>query len=766
MIKLYHISDTHLSFDNTYTIKKPMDQRSWSKHSQNYVGYLEAIQDMGKNEITNQDFVVITGDIVHDMKQKDIIYNLNWLRQCINGTIIIIKGNHDYNMDLAYLRTVFTGNRLYMVGEGETISIGPYTFGCWSDHKAQDKGGNEQDYIDFSHRLKEQADRDKRTPVLLSHYPVNEPTAKKIGEIGIKAFLSGHIHCTGGSTEEERDENGNNWTWYDIRVKFSNDNTINGCYFSTGTTDVNRVLLKGKMFKHIECLDSDIMTSKAHNSLRSRAANAFGVSAKMVSPFSRKDTFNNNNIITGFICRKKGPMQGSLYITHVNGVYFEPQLIFGTPKLEYPYLDQSTRDYKDFSGCDIAILSEKLNGMNVLFYKYFDAYGNMYLTAKSKGTPFLTNTEFGNFLDLTKEVLQFEGNSLLEDLHPHLMHLLQEDIQSISFELFGKKEPHLVNYDVDINLVPLFVTYYDGRIRPDSTAFIDQIDLAKNSIEEVCKAQQQLDFDTNEAYRLKNGLTIKYEYDHFETEGKVLYAMDKDGFLIDRTMYKIKPKDIEEVHWQTFDRDMQQRVVEAVKKIKLNEENICESSLKQELDMGEKEWNKWGRQVMRLLEIKENGEVHNKVMILCGLPGSGKSTFAKELESKGWVRVNQDELGSRKTCKKVMSEALKDGFNVVVDRCNFDINQRKAWIDLAAKHGITNVSCLWLDIDKETCCERVSKRENHPTIKPDSDGEKIIDQFSRIFVGPELSEGFVNVTVLKDNNDLEKLMKEMENETV
>ena len=45
----------------------------------------------------------------------------------------------------------------------------------------------------------------------------------------------------------------------------------------------------------------------------------------------------------------------------------------------------------------------------------------------------------------------------------------------------------------------------------------------------------------------------RYEHDHFITEGCVLYLLDSNGRLINRTMYKIKPEDVEEVHWAQFD---------------------------------------------------------------------------------------------------------------------------------------------------------------------------------------------------------------------
>ena len=86
------------------------------------------------------------------------------------------------------------------------------------------------------------------------------------------------------------------------------------------------------------------------------------------------------------------------------------------------------------------------------------------------------------------------------------------------------------------------------------------------------------------------------------------------------------------------------------------------------------------------------------ILILQGLPGSGKSTFAHALVSasqsedwsafsftsevtgnpiprhRKWVRASQDDAPNRKRqeCEEVVRQALADGHNVVVDRVNFD----------------------------------------------------------------------------------------------
>lgn len=757
MIKVWHISDVHLSFNNRYEIKKPMDQRSWSVGSPNYVGYLEKIAEFGKNNISNSDFVVVTGDLTHDRKQKDAVYCMNWLRANINGTIIVIRGNHDLAINFAKLRMEFNGPRFYFLDEGEIISIGPYTFGCFSDHVDKDETVDEQRYLHMGMEIVKQSHAKKTVPVMLSHYPVRTHIAEKLGSIGLKAYLSGHIHCTKGNMP-----GGNDWSWYDKNAKPTDDKTIGTCFFSTGTTDV--LLQKhGQIFKQIECLDQDIVSKKQTNTLTQHAAQAFKCNPKFVSKFEREDPLNKGNIVCGFVCRKKGPMQGSLFITHVHGVRCESQLVYGTPKLEYPYENTNSKKFMQLDA-DQVYIAEKWNGMNVAFYKYFDAHGNIYITAKSKGTPFLADGDFGNFLTLTREALNFNGEYMTEDLHPDLMLLLDEDIQSISFELCGRKEPHLVKYNFDLALKPLFVTFNDGNIKPYQDPASGAM-ISNQNIEQSCKKLQAADLQTNQQYRAQNGLPHRYEYEHFAVEGKVLYLLDSEGYLKDRTMYKIKPSDIEEVHWQSFDKTMQGRVREAVKKIETAEEKVTEATLQQELDMGPKEWSRFGRSVMQYYDIlqKQDEEDNREVIVLVGLPCSGKSTVAEKLVAKGYSRICQDELGSRNKCKGAMVEAVKKGNKVIIDRVNFDRQQRASWIDLAHKLGVMNVRCVWLNVDKDTCKSRLKGRTNHPTIKDEQTGVHVIDKFDKLFEEPKLDEGFANIEVY-DNIDVDDIVKKVTDE--
>lgn len=337
--------------------------------------------------------------------------------------------------------------------------------------------------------------------------------------------------------------------------------------------------------------------------MKKQAAKEFRCAMKFVQEFERQDPFNHDSVVKGYICRKKGSMGGSLFITHVNNIRVDPpQLIYGTPKLSYPYKQTSGREFIDLVGYQY-YLSEKWNGMNVLFFFYKDHTGKQRLSAKSKGAPFLSDGEFGKFLSLTKKAFGRTQTQVSV-----LKALGKRGVVSVSCELCGQEEPHLVSYSFDIDLKPLFMIYDDGRIRP----VIDDLTQVRrggcNEVQEACRQSQRRDRDTNVQFRKSRGLIRRYEFDHFATEGKVLYLMDSDGFVINRTIYKVKPVDVEKCHWAVFDAMMEGRVKEALTKIRLNEEPITESSLREELDMGPKEWSKFRRGVLKFcaenLQIK------------------------------------------------------------------------------------------------------------------------------------------------------------------
>ncbi|KAF1820324.1 PNK3P-domain-containing protein [Dissoconium aciculare CBS 342.82] len=83
-----------------------------------------------------------------------------------------------------------------------------------------------------------------------------------------------------------------------------------------------------------------------------------------------------------------------------------------------------------------------------------------------------------------------------------------------------------------------------------------------------------------------------------------------------------------------------------------------------------------------------------EIILFCGSPGSGKSTFYQtHLAPLGYTRVNQDLLKTRDRCIRACRDALghpdpAQRRSVVVDNTNADVATRAVWIDLARTHKI------------------------------------------------------------------------------
>ncbi|GLI59676.1 hypothetical protein VaNZ11_001616 [Volvox africanus] len=131
------------------------------------------------------------------------------------------------------------------------------------------------------------------------------------------------------------------------------------------------------------------------------------------------------------------------------------------------------------------------------------------------------------------------------------------------------------------------------------------------------------------------------------------------------------------------------------------------------------------------------------VLVLVGIPGAGKSTLCKRLASSGWRHINQDELGSRRSCEESMRMALRAGQHIVIDRCNHTEAQRSHWIKLSKECGIGGISlvALQLLLPLEICKARARNRVDHPTLGMHNCDE-VIDRFYSEFTEATTTEGF------------------------
>ncbi|KAH7330622.1 hypothetical protein B0J17DRAFT_678834 [Rhizoctonia solani] len=146
------------------------------------------------------------------------------------------------------------------------------------------------------------------------------------------------------------------------------------------------------------------------------------------------------------------------------------------------------------------------------------------------------------------------------------------------------------------------------------------------------------------------------------------------------------------------------------------------------------------------------------LLILCGLPGSGKSWFSQAIVRRGsflekdmgflrslthaWRIVSQDEAGSRSTCEADIGRAGQRGSRVILDRCNPTSEERRLWIKLAswAQHPVL----VWFDYEPQLCIDRAQDRESHPTLPPGPRVRTAVNSMRRNFQPPSdwKSEGF------------------------
>lgn len=166
---------------------------------------------------------------------------------------------------------------------------------------------------------------------------------------------------------------------------------------------------------------------------------------------------------------------------------------------------------------------------------------------------------------------------------------------------------------------------------------------------------------------------------------------------------------------------------------------------------------------------------------MMGLPGSGKSTFAKKLRnahlcsadevrrewfgdeslqyteaflvSRGIDTAGMSDLEKRQCAhafvwgevKRRAMDALKRGENIVIDGVNSSRRDRMSWIETASACAV--IHGIWLNTPAEVCIERDRRRTRHVS-------EEIIRRFAKNFQEPSLEEGFDILEIYNQNGEL------------
>ncbi|KAF8948781.1 hypothetical protein BGZ47_002754 [Haplosporangium gracile] len=168
-----------------------------------------------------------------------------------------------------------------------------------------------------------------------------------------------------------------------------------------------------------------------------------------------------------------------------------------------------------------------------------------------------------------------------------------------------------------------------------------------------------------------------------------------------------------------------------------------------------------------------------KLIILAGLPGSGKSHLVTTLLQEfpeHFVRISQDELGSRAVCERLLAQSMRHQqqslavrgpkkalpMTIFVDRCNPTMAERKEWYEVAFQPD--DVAMAWFSQGVDACIARVDSREGHPTLAQGM-GSKVVRDFAKMFEFPNLGKegswckSLVEIGDDEGNNRLSAVLK-------
>lgn len=146
-----------------------------------------------------------------------------------------------------------------------------------------------------------------------------------------------------------------------------------------------------------------------------------------------------------------------------------------------------------------------------------------------------------------------------------------------------------------------------------------------------------------------------------------------------------------------------------------------------------------------------------KLILLVGIPGSGKSTYARNYISdcpKSAIHLSSDSLRAElygdesiqgnptevfSLMQKKAVEALNEGKDVIYDATNITRKDRASIIGVCPKFAKIEAHIIWAPI--ETCIERDAARDR--TV-----GKEVIDRMLKRFQAPYYDEGIDEIKVI------------------
>ena len=148
-----------------------------------------------------------------------------------------------------------------------------------------------------------------------------------------------------------------------------------------------------------------------------------------------------------------------------------------------------------------------------------------------------------------------------------------------------------------------------------------------------------------------------------------------------------------------------------------------------------------------------------KLIMLIGIPGSGKTTYSKDISreynakviSSDWVRQNYVGIKENEvfpTVYKLCVEELSNERNVILDATHITPKVRKRTFDALDQYEVEYEKiAVYLDTPVEECVRRVDIRNKNPEelFIP----LEVIESYGKNLIVPTKEEGFSEIYIIK-----------------
>lgn len=211
-MKVFAISDLHLSINNP----KPMN--IFGEVWDNYLGEIEKSWN---DSVSQDDAVLIAGDISWAMKMNEVVPDLEYISG-FKGHKIIIRGNHDYWWSsISALRSILPEG-MYAL-QNDALKLGDTVF-CgsrgWMSPDDCETDADKKIYARELIRMRMSLENAKKLAaekdrlIVMVHYPPfnvrleNSPMTDLFEEYGAEAVVYGHLHGRNARLVPEFEKNG------------------------------------------------------------------------------------------------------------------------------------------------------------------------------------------------------------------------------------------------------------------------------------------------------------------------------------------------------------------------------------------------------------------------------------------------------------------------------------------------------------------------------------------------------------------------------